>query len=360
VINQFNIKLPAGMCYQAGNVVQILPENPLELTERVLEALKIPPDDVYKVTQNGTTMDNIVPQKVTARQLFTQYLDLNGPPPRTVFRAFSHAANDKGQARIASLLDPKEESQLKAYIKQKKNTAGVVCDLAQYGVPAMDALLSSVPQIRPRTYQIMSVPLKSRGHIQLCVGRQVFGVDGERLGLCTGFLEQPQRRRVALRIRPGKFQQPEDRGTPLIVVGIGIGVLPFKPIIEDRDPSHGPLLLVYGTRTREESQFMVDILDGLKKANQITDLIYVFSRENPEKRVHVQDVLMENMPLLWKYWQDPTCRMYYAGSWAAVCEELKRIMLETTISQGGVNEATAQEFNASHQFAFLNYWSQNC
>jgi sulfite reductase (NADPH) flavoprotein alpha-component len=352
VINQFTIKLPVGMSYQVGHVAEILPENAAELTDNVLKALSLRPDTVFKVTSNGVTMNNNIPQKVTAKQLFTQYLDLTGPPPRTIFRAFLNAANDKGQQRILTLMDPKGEENLKLYVRQKKHVGGVICDLAQYGVPAMDALLSSIPQIRPRTYHIFSTPIKSRGIIQIIVRRHNFGT---RVGMCSSFLEMPQLRRVSLRIRPGQFHALEDRDTPLIMVGIGMGIHAFNAVIADRDPQHGPVMLVYGTGTRKRSGVFVNMLEEFNKSGHITDLLFAFSRDDPEKRVHVQDRLRENIPTLWKYWQDPSCRLLYAGEWASVAEDIKQILLEATISQGNVDQTTAQEFNASHQFTLLHY-----
>jgi NADH-quinone oxidoreductase subunit G len=354
IINQYAIKLPVGMSYQAGHVADILPENAAELTNSVLKALNFPPDEVFKVTQNGMTMDNIIPQKVTARQLFSQYLDLTGPPPRTIFRAFLNAANEKGQHKIAALMDHKDEEKLKAYLKQKKHTAGVVCDLAQFGIPGMDALLSSIPQIRPRTYQIVSTPLESRGIVQIVVRRHTYGPIAT-VGMCSGFLELPQLRRVALRIRPGQFRPPDDRDTPIIMVGIGIGVFAFKALIEDRDPEHGSVMLVYGTGSRERSELFVRMFETLKEKGHINDLMFAFSRDEAGKGMHVQDRLRQNTTTIWKYWQDPTCRLFYAGPWASVADDIKQILLETSMSQGNVNEATAQEFNASHQFTLLNY-----
>jgi iron only hydrogenase large subunit-like protein/sulfite reductase alpha subunit-like flavoprotein len=354
-LNQYSIKLPVGMSYQAGHIAQILPENAPELTERVIAALKLVPDSVYRVTQNGITLENVIPQKVTARQLFTQYLDLTGPAPRTVFRAFLNAANEKGQQRIAAMMDPKEEEKLSQYIKQKKDTASVICDLAQYGIPGMDALLSSIPQVRPRTYQIVSIPINSRGVIQILVRRNVYGQNYERVGMCSLFLEQPQTRRIAVRVRPGRFHVPEDRDTPLIMVGIGMGIMAFKALCEDRDPEHGMAMLVFGTGSRDENKEIVEVFENLQASGHLTDFLCAFSRDPPRKGLHVQDILRSNMELLWKYWQDPTCRMLYAGSMRNVADDVRQILLETTMTQGNVNEQTAKEFNESHEFASVYY-----
>jgi iron-only hydrogenase group A len=355
VINCFSFKLPVGMSYHAGHVVQILPENAVELTDNVLKALNIAANDVFKITQNGMTMDNIIPQKVTAKQLFTQYLDLSGPAPRTIFRAFLHVANEKGQQRISMLIDPKEEEKLQNYIKQKRDIAGVICDLSQYGVPSMDDLLSSIPQIRPRTYQIISTPSKSRGLIEIIVKRNTFGLNNERFGMCSGFLESPQLRRVALRIRPGIFHVPDDRDTPLIMIGVGLGVMAFKGLIEDRDPEHGIVLLIYGTSLRERSIKIVEIFEKLKASGHITDLLFAFSKENGDQPIHVQDVLRQNLSLIWKYWQDPSCRIFYSGKFRTVSDDISKILVDLTMSQGNVNESTAQEFNSSHHFTSLYY-----
>jgi sulfite reductase alpha subunit-like flavoprotein len=61
------------------------------------------------------------------------------------------------------------------------------------------------------------------------------------------------------------------------------------------------------------------------------------------------------MELIWKYWQDPTCRMLYAGSMKNVGDDVKQILIETIMTQGNVNEETAKEFNESHEFASLYY-----
>jgi sulfite reductase alpha subunit-like flavoprotein len=115
------------------------------------------------------------------------------------------------------------------------------------------------------------------------------------------------------------------------------------------------VLVVYGTGSRERSDVCVKILEGLKESGHITDICMAFSKDDPENRIHVQDRLRENGPTVWRYWQDPTCRLFYAGESSIVGEEIKQILFEITIAEGHVSEATAREFNNSHHITLVHY-----
>jgi sulfite reductase (NADPH) flavoprotein alpha-component len=338
------------MAYQVGNVAAILPENPPELVQKVLRALKMQPDQVFKIQQNGIVVGSFVPSKVSLKQIFTQYLDLNGRPTRTVLRAFLDVADAKGAERISHLLDARADNELKDYVNAHVTTAAVICDFAQYGVPTLDTLLSSLSHIQPRTYSITSTPTKHRRTVQIIVTKTKFGDGFRNTGLCSAFLEQDNLRRIALRIGTGDFRLPDDPETPLVLVALGIGIASFKALIESLDSDHRGAILLFGCRTRETNASLIEMIDKWKQDGMLTDAIVVCSRENPKKRVHIQEVMRENGALLWKYWQDPSTRLYYSGKGGSIADELKTIMVEIAMQQGNIEQHEAVEFNAIHPF----------
>ena len=77
-------------------MIEILPQNPPEYVDNVLNALSLNENQVYSLISNDSTVHTFVPEKVTVKQLFSQYLDLYKPPDRSLLRAFLTVANKEG------------------------------------------------------------------------------------------------------------------------------------------------------------------------------------------------------------------------------------------------------------------------
>ena len=116
-MNLYQIKLPTGYNYSTGDMIEILPENPPELAMKAIDALKLNPNQLYSLISNDSTIETFVPEKISVKQLFTQYMDLTASPNRAILRAFLTVANKEGTDRIDKMLDIKQEEDVKQYFK---------------------------------------------------------------------------------------------------------------------------------------------------------------------------------------------------------------------------------------------------
>lgn len=147
-MTMYHIKLPHGYNYSTGDLLGILPENSPELITKVIEALKLDPNQVYTLISNDLTIETFVPEKLSVKQLFIQCLDLTGPPNRSILRAFLTVANKEGSDRIDKMLDVKPDEEVKQYLKDV-NTCEFICEFAQYGIPSIELILSALHHTKP-------------------------------------------------------------------------------------------------------------------------------------------------------------------------------------------------------------------
>lgn len=143
-MTMYHIKLPQGYNYSTGDLLEILPE----LVTKVIEALKLDPNQVYTLISNDLTIETFAPEKLSIKQLFTQYLDLTGPPNRSILRAFLTVANKEDSDRIDKMLDVKPDEEVKQYLKDV-NTCEFICEFAQYRILSIELILLACHHTKP-------------------------------------------------------------------------------------------------------------------------------------------------------------------------------------------------------------------
>lgn len=364
-MNSYLVKLPKGFSYSVGDVLEILPENPTELVEKTIEALKLNPNEVFLLISNDKTIETYIPEKVSVRQLFSQFLDLNGPPTRSIIRAFLLVANKEGSDRLSEMLEVKPKDEVKRYMKDV-NTCEFICEFAKYGIPSVDLILSSCHHIKARQYLISSSPMRNRNIARILVLNHKFGVDNKRNGICTSFLERPKLRSIPIRIVKSSFEMPEDGKAPIIMVAVGCGIAPMLSIIQSRGPQNGPSLLIFGSTSQKVHHSISEEIENEKKNGGLTDVLFAWSNENIIDDVNllktgssheiekttcneIKDIIMKNKSLIWKYWFDDMCSLYYCGIPGSLPDEIKELFLKITIQEGGLSMEEAMAINNRHQ-----------
>lgn len=168
-------------------------------------------------------------------------------------------------------------------------------------------LLSGLRQLAPRFYSISSSPLEHSTRVQATIAVVDYASLGkERIGVCS---TQVGRRlqvgdAVPVYIYPNhEFRLPEDGSTPIIMVGPGTGIAPFRAFLKHRELSSetgkalGQAVLYFGCRRRDQDYLYGGLLEEYAAQGDIT-LFTAFSREL-EKKVYVQDRLRESKGLVW-------------------------------------------------------------
>ena len=363
-MNVYQIKLPNGIHYSTGEIIEILPENPPEFVKKVIESLGLNENKVYSLISNDSTVQTFVPEKITVKQLFTQYLDLCGPPDRSLLRAFLTVANKEGTDRINKMLDVRQDDEVKQYLKDV-NTCEFICEFAQYGIPSIELILSGCHHTQPRQYFIASSPMRSRNVADILVLNHKFGVNNKRSGMCTSYLERPKLRSIPIRLSKSSFEMPEDGKAPIVMVSIGCGIAPMLSIIQNRGPQNGPSVLIFGSTSSQVHNKITDEINKEKENGSVTDVLYAWSNENiigsdvvnTGSSTEIEDgtcekikeVILENKSLIWKYWFDDRTALYYCGIPGHLPDEIKELLLKITIEEGGLSMEEAMAINNRHQ-----------
>lgn len=356
----YDFKLPKGVNYMTGEIIEVLPENPPEIIDKVIEALQLNPTQVYTLISNDSTHDTFIPEKVSIRQLFSQYLDLNGLPNRALARAFLEVANSEGFDILAKILDVNNSEYSKQYISDI-NIAEFICEFVKYGIPNIEVLVSSCPHIQPRQYMIASSPNRHSNIARLMIVTRKFGVNNKRKGLCTHYLMREDVRKVPVRIVQGSFKMPDKGTTPIVLIAVGCGIAPMLSIIQNRTPQNGLAILAYASTTSENHKDIFNIIAHEKELGTINDVLYAMAKEeNSEEDNHhdlllqscekLKTTLLENKATMWKYWENNRSVFYYCGIPGKIIDELKQIMLKITIEEGGLSIEEAMAICDRHPF----------
>jgi sulfite reductase (NADPH) flavoprotein alpha-component len=338
------IDLPDGLTYDAGDLFGVLPCNPDSVVGEVLTALKLTPSAGFSVSG-----DAVIPGRLSVQNLFSQFLDLGGIPPRAVFAAFAAVANDEGKQKLAPLINEKDRSAYMAYIEDI-SIAECICQFAQFGVPSLETLVSTIPHMKPRFYSITSLPCTRPGRLEICVMEVFFGKGNKRAGISSNFIAGRGGKTLAMMIRGSPFKYPKDMTVPVIMVALGSGIAAMLSMLAVRAKTEGtlgPCVLILGTRYQGSFPYLVKELHDMEKSKIITKFFHVASRDGP-KPMHVQQCLKENAEILWQYWEDYRTPFYYCGPQRDIPGELQQIMLNITISEGWLSIEEAMAFSNRH------------
>lgn len=353
-------KLPSDMEYHTGDHLAVFPENDPEL---VLDfASLINEHDlgrVVKVTlksDGGKEFRHLpigVPTKVL--DLLSRHIDLQAP----ITTSFVKAAVD-------STVDPEQHDILKGIYELMFN--GVTGHWQQLrpsqvltAFPSVCMTLEDVlPTIRPmkkRYYSISSSPLASKEGTKT-VSVTVGVVEGTTAnnpimqsaqiksknfrGVCSGYLAGLRRGQLAEIVvaTNERFRLPSNALTPVILVGAGTGVAPFRGFLHELNKSkeYRPAMLFFGCRNENDYLYRSEL------ESSSVELHVAFSRPNSAKvsRNYVQDLLWEHRNRVWKLFQDGA-HMYVCGD-ARMAKGVDERLCRIAMDQGKMNEENAITF----------------
>ncbi|MFT4087814.1 MAG: bifunctional nitrate reductase/sulfite reductase flavoprotein subunit alpha [Gordonia sp. (in: high G+C Gram-positive bacteria)] len=201
--------------------------------------------------------------------------------------------------------------------------------------------------MQPRLYSISSSPRRSPDRVEVTVSAVRFEVDGaHRHGVCSTFLadaELGQRARIF--IAPNKnFGPPEDPQAPMIMIGPGTGVAPFRGFLHDRAAAgaSGDNWLFFGERHEATDFYYRDELLGFRDEDVLTRLDAAFSRDQPEK-VYVQDLMRANAADLWS-WISRGAHLYVCGDAARMARDVDDALREIVAEQGRLAPSSADAY----------------
>jgi len=209
-----------------------------------------------------------------------------------------------------------------------------------------EELVSSLRPLQPRLYSISSSPKAHPGEVHLTIGIVRYELDGKPCkGVCSTFLADRADGKVPVFIHksPG-FRLPADTGRPVIMIGPGTGIAPFRAFLEERRATapESRNWLFFGDQRVATDFLYQEELEQMFSDGVLTHLDTAFSRDQ-EKKIYVQDRMLEKAPQLWAWLQDGA-HLYVCGDAKRMAKDVDAALHQIIREQGKLTEDEAKNF----------------
>ncbi|EJD6370494.1 NADPH-dependent assimilatory sulfite reductase flavoprotein subunit [Providencia rettgeri] len=214
--------------------------------------------------------------------------------------------------------------------------------------PSAQEFVDLLRPLTPRLYSISSSQAESEDEVHATVGVVRYDIDGRpRTGGASGFLADRLKEGDELRIfieHNDNFRLPADPTTPVIMIGPGTGIAPFRAFLQqrDNDGATGKNWLFFGN-----PHFVDDFLYQVEwqryvKDGLLTQISLAWSRDQKEK-VYVQDKLREQGEAVWQ-WLQEGAHLYVCGDANRMAKDVEQALLDIIGQYGNMDSEEADEF----------------
>lgn len=321
----------SGLEYRPGDSLAIIPTNSDRLVADVMEAGGLDADVPVELA-NGNS--------APLGQALKNEFDVSGLTKSVLKKYNQFAQSDK----IEALLDPENAAGLKEYLWGRE-VVDLLSDFPVAGMTAGD-FCSVLRKITPRLYSIASSPLAHPGEVHLTIAVLRYQSHGrDREGVCSTY--------AAERVGVGEtmpvflhhdkhFKLPEDGNTPIIMVGPGTGIAPFRAFVEERAATgaDGRSWLFFGDRNRETDFLYGEEFERYHADGKLTRIDLAFSRDQEEK-VYVQHRMLENGAELYA-WLNDGAMFYVCGDASRMAGDVHEALITIAEREGGQSREAAE------------------
>lgn len=328
----------SGLRYSVGDSVAILPQHDDMLVSKTIHAMSASSE--AKVIDKRSGCFFVLREYLTSKVNITKI-----HKPLLVFLAERQQESSKKKF-LLSLFSEENKGELAEYLSSYE-----LWDLLEDHKEAIytpQELINELPPLLPRFYSIASSCQYVGEEIHLTVAVTRFVSRGrERMGVGTHFLCQlaPLHQRVVpLYLQPSHgFTLPQDKETPIIMVGPGTGVAPFRAFMQEKlaQNASGKSWLFFGERQGDFDYFYKDFWSELTVQGKLR-LVCAFSRDQSEK-VYVQDRLREHGHEVWQ-WLQEGAHFYVCGDAERMAKGVERTLHEIAIHHGKMEEPQAKDY----------------
>lgn len=320
----------SGITYDVGDCLAVLPVNDTILVERTLKSLKMNGDETINHEESAYSLQEFIRHHANVTEV-----------GRKLVKAI--AAKVPGTA-LDSLLDNKDK--LTAYL-EGKHMWEVLVDYPE-ATFAPQEICDLLPPLLPRFYSIASSQKAVTDEVHLTVKLLAFDAQGERRhGVCTHYLcnltpvEEPV---VPVYIHAHRgFTLPEDGNVPIIMVGPGTGVAPFRAFMQERvaTEAKGKNWLFFGEWRRSNNFLYGDFWTQLEREGKLR-LDLAFSRDQEEKH-YVQHRLLEQGREIFS-WLEAGAYFYVCGDAQKMAKDVEVALQQIIEEHGAMAPGEAREY----------------
>lgn len=319
----------SGLRYQPGDALGVWYQNDAALVKELVELLWLKGDE------NVTVEDKTLPLSEALEWHFE--LTVN---TANIVEKYAQLT------RNAALLDLAGDKTKLQHFAQ----CTPIVDMVRYAPAELtaDQLVELLRPLTPRLYSIASSQAEAESEVHITVGVVRYDIEGRaRTGGASGFLADRLEEDGEVRVfieHNDNFRLPANPETPVIMIGPGTGIAPFRAFMQQRenDGASGKNWLFFGNpHFTDDFLYQVEwqryVKDGL-----LTNIDLAWSRDQ-EHKIYVQDKLRAKGAELWS-WIQEGAHIYVCGDANRMAKDVEQVLLEVVAEFGGMDTETADEF----------------
>ncbi|KAK3930967.1 NADPH--cytochrome P450 reductase [Frankliniella fusca] len=346
------------MRYDAGDHLALYPVNHTELVNKLGKLLDADLDTAITLTNTDeeSSKKHPFPCPTTYRTALTYYLDITSNPRTHVLKELAeYTKNNKEQEmlRLMASTSPEGKALYQKWINQdNRNIIHILEDLPSCK-PEIDHICELLPRLQCRYYSISSSPklYPTTVHVTAVVVEYETPTKRINKGVATTWLREmkpvdPEKKHlVPVFIRKSQFRLPTRTQTPIIMIGPGTGLAPFRGFIQERalaveeGKPVGETILYFGCRKRSEDFLYEEELTEYEKKG-VLKLHLAFSRDQA-KKVYVTHKLQENAEEIWRVLGENNGHVYVCGDARSMAKDVHNIILKVVQEKGKMSEQEA-------------------
>lgn len=323
----------SGLTYQAGDALGVWFENDTILVDELISTLNFTGDEEVSIKISGEQ------QTFNLKQALISQLEITQTAPAFI----EFWAQQSGDEKLVEIAKDKNES-------REFSAAHQIIDVVKTTPAKVEAqaFVDALRKITPRLYSIASAQAEVEEEVHLTVGLVSYDTDGQvRTGGASGFLanrlEEGQSVKVFIE-HNDNFRLPQNNDTPVIMIGPGTGVAPFRSFMQQReaDEATGDNWMFFGDQTfTQDFLYQVEWQNYLK-SGLLTRMDVAFSRDQAEK-IYVQDRLKEQSADVFA-WLERGAHLYICGDMSRMAKDVETTLLEIIATEGKLSAQQAQDY----------------
>lgn len=335
-VRQLVFDVPADtVSYQAGDALGVWPHNNEEFVEEWLAVTGLDGHTEVEVADHGS---------MSLRAALTDRFEIAHLSSDLLRFVRERTVDTDAAKQLAELMRPENKAVLADWAWGRQS----VDLLVQAPVAAsVDEWLTVLKPLQPRLYSISSSPKEHPDEIHLTVSPVRYNFRGvARRGVCSTYLaDRSPSDQIAVYVRTSKnFRPPSDPRTPMIMVGPGTGIAPFRGFLQERRAlGHtGPNWLFFGEQHAATDFYYRDEIQAMHKDGLLTELDLAFSRDQQEK-VYVQHLMRNRGAELWRWLQDGA-QLYVCGTADPMAKDVDQAICDIAAEHGKLDADAARAF----------------
>lgn len=297
-------------------------------------------DKVLSLLQlDGATQITLGDESLSLRDALIEKLELTQSYPGFVEK-YALATNTP---ELLALIEDK--AAMREYIEARQTFDVIFQHPAQIGA---QELVDCLRKVQPRLYSIASSQSEVEDEVHLTVGVVEFDAFGENhLGGCSGYLCRVSEEGSEVRVfteHNDNFRLPSDDNTPVIMIGPGTGIAPFRAFLQEREArdAQGKNWLFFGNPHFTQDFLYQTEIQGYLKSGLLTNIDVAWSRDQAEK-VYVQDRLREQGEQLFA-WLEQGAHLYVCGDANRMAKDVHQALIDVVKTHGNKDDESAEQY----------------